>query len=90
LAGEYFGRVGTAKKLVEKTNNFLLMRVLVVSVLELWFYRYPYSHLRSTLLYVHGYHRYRTVWESPAYGEVLRCEREVGNSHDTYTGAINR
>lgn len=39
---------------------------------------------------IHGYHQYRTVWESPADGEVLRCEREVGNSHDTYAVAIKK
>jgi len=37
---------------------------------------------------IRGYHKYRTVWESPADREVLRCECEVGNSHDTYTVAI--
>ena len=37
---------------------------------------------------IHGYHEYRTIWESPADGEVLRCEREVGNSYDTYAIAI--
>ena len=39
---------------------------------------------------IRGYHEYRTVWESPADGEVLRCEREVGNSHDTYAVAIKK
>ena len=39
---------------------------------------------------IRGYHEYKTVWESPADGEVLRCEREVGNSHDTYAVAVKK
>jgi len=30
------------------------------------------------------------VWESPADEEVLRCERKVGNSYDTYAVAIKK
>ena len=39
---------------------------------------------------IHGYHEYRTVWDSPVDGEVLRCECKVGNSHDTYAVAIKK
>jgi len=38
---------------------------------------------------VHGYHEYKNTWDAPI-GELLRCEREVGNIHDTFTVAIKR
>ena len=36
---------------------------------------------------VHGFHIYKDVWE-PTIGEVLSCERDIGNSHDTFAVAI--
>jgi len=34
-----------------------------------------------------GYHEYKDVWDVPV-GELLQCEREVGNVHDTLAVAI--
>ena len=36
---------------------------------------------------VRGFHVYQDVWE-PTIGEVLSCERDIGNSHDTFAVAI--
>ena len=69
---------------VDHTNNFLLIHTFAVSAPELWFYRCPYTHLQSTMLYMVIWHEYRNVWESPTDGEVLRCGCEVGNSHHAY------
>ena len=33
-----------------------------------------------------GFHVYKDVWK-PTIGEVLSCERDTGNSHDTYAVA---
>ena len=38
---------------------------------------------------VWGYHYYRAVWDA-AIGEVLQCEREVGNVHDTFAVAVKK
>ena len=37
-----------------------------------------------------GYHEYKAVWVSPTVGEVLSCEREAGNNHDTYAVAFKK
>ena len=31
---------------------------------------------------IQGHHVYKTIWENPVIGEELKCQREVGNSHD--------
>ena len=31
---------------------------------------------------IQGHHVYKTSWENPVIGEELKCQREVGNSHD--------
>ena len=36
---------------------------------------------------VRGFHVYKNVWE-PTVDEVLLCEREIGNSHDTFAVAV--
>ena len=36
---------------------------------------------------VRGFHIYKDVW-NPTIGEVLFCERDIGNSHDTFAVAI--
>jgi len=38
---------------------------------------------------VHGYHEYKNTWDAPI-GEMLRCERVVGNIHDTFAVAIKK
>ena len=38
----------------------------------------------------HGYHEYKPVWVNPTVREVLSCEREAGNSHDTYAVALKK
>ena len=38
-------------------------------------------------LCMRGFHVYKNVWE-PTVDEVLLCEREIGNSHDTFAVAV--
>ena len=38
---------------------------------------------------IRGYHYYRTVWDA-AIGEVLQCEREMGNVHDKFAIAVKK
>ena len=44
-------------------------------------------YLFSVATAVHGYQVYKNAWE-PTVGEVLHCEREIGNSHDMFAFAI--
>ena len=37
-----------------------------------------------------GYHIYKTIWEATIDGELLACEREVGNIHDTFAVAVKK
>ena len=37
---------------------------------------------------VHGYHHYKAIWDIAIDGEVLSCEREVGNVHDTFAVTV--
>jgi len=37
---------------------------------------------------IQGYHEYKAIWDNPTIGEVLRCQREVGNSYDTNAVAV--
>ena len=37
---------------------------------------------------IQGYHEYKDIWENPIIGEELRCQREIGNSHDTLAVAV--
>ena len=53
--------------------------------MELSHGRKMYSFSLTTA--VCGFHIYKDVWE-PTIGEVLSCERDIGNSHDTFTVAI--
>ena len=41
----------------------------------------------SLTVVVCGFHNYKNVWE-PTIDKVLSCERDVGNSHDTFAVAI--
>ena len=36
---------------------------------------------------VHRYHDFEDIWEAPV-GEILQCQREVGNVHDTFSVAV--
>ena len=36
---------------------------------------------------VRGYYVYQDIWR-PEIGDVLHCEREIGNSHNTFAVAI--
>ena len=36
---------------------------------------------------IYGYHEYQNAWDTPI-GEILSCEKEVGNIHDTFVVAI--
>ena len=36
---------------------------------------------------VRGYHIYKEVWEAPL-GQLLLCQRELGNVHDPYAVAV--
>ena len=38
---------------------------------------------------VRGYH-YKAIWEAAIDGEVLSCEREVGNVHDTFAVSVKK
>ena len=39
---------------------------------------------------VRGYHHYKAIWDAAIDGEVLSCEREVGNVHDTFAVAVKK
>ena len=47
-----------------------------------------YSFTVSSMTNVRGYHVYKDIWENPAIGEELCCEREVGNSKDPLAVAV--
>ena len=47
------------------------------------------EHMFSVEVMVHGYHKYQSVWDAPI-SEMLLCEREVGNVHDTSAVAIKK
>ena len=38
---------------------------------------------------IRGHHVYKEIW-TPSIGEVLRCEKEEGNSHDLYAVAMKK
>ena len=46
------------------------------------------EHVFSVEAMLHGYHQYQNAWDAPI-GEILSCERKVGNIHDTFAVAIN-
>ena len=46
------------------------------------------EHVFSVEVMVRGY-QYQNVWAAPI-GEMLICEREVGNIHDTFVVAIKK
>ena len=46
-------------------------------------------HVFSVEAMVCGYHNYQKAWNIPI-GEVLSCEREVGNIHKTFAVAITK
>ena len=37
---------------------------------------------------IQGHHVYKAIWENPIIREELKCQREVGNSHDTLAVAV--
>jgi len=39
---------------------------------------------------IRGYHVYKAIWDATIDGEVLLCEREVGNIHDTFAVAVKK
>ena len=39
---------------------------------------------------VRGYHSYKIIWEATNDGEMLACEREVGNIHDTFAVTMKK
>ena len=39
---------------------------------------------------IHGYHKYKSIWDNPSIGESLICKREVGNCYDTHAVAIKK
>ena len=40
---------------------------------------------------IRGYHEYKLIWNNPVAGEdLLLCEREIGNPHDTHTVAVKK
>ena len=39
---------------------------------------------------IHGYHKYKTVWENPVLAEKLHCMREIKNPHDPAAVAIQK
>ena len=39
---------------------------------------------------IHGYHKYKSIWDNPSVSESLICEREVGNCYDTHAVAIKK
>ena len=39
---------------------------------------------------IRGYHVYKEIWEVAINGEVLLCEREVRNIHDTFAVAVKK
>ena len=41
-------------------------------------------HVFSVRAMVRGYHYYKAIWEAAIDWQVLSCEREVGNVHDTF------
>ena len=39
---------------------------------------------------IRGYHVYKVIWEAAIDGEVLLCDREVGNIHDTFAVVVKK
>ena len=37
---------------------------------------------------IQGHHVYKDIWENPTIGEELKCQREIGNSHDPLAVAV--
>ena len=37
---------------------------------------------------IQGHHVYKDIWENPTIGEELKCQREIGNSHDPLALAV--
>ena len=48
------------------------------------------DHVFSVQAMVRGYHYYKAIWEAAIDGEVLSCEREVGNVHDTFAVGVKK
>ena len=48
------------------------------------------DHVFSVQAMVRGYHYYKAIWEAAIDGEVLSCEREVGNVHDTFAVSVKK
>ena len=59
-----------------------------------------YSELSTTITHVmytfmlesviHGYHKYKGLWDAAVNGVGLLCEREPENSHDTFAVAVQK
>jgi len=39
---------------------------------------------------IRGYHEYKLIWNDPIIGKELRCQCELGNSHDPYAVAVQK
>ena len=37
---------------------------------------------------IQGYHEYKDIWENPIIGEELKCQRKIGNQHESLAVAI--
>ena len=48
------------------------------------------DHVFSVQAIVRGYHYYQAIWEAGIDGEVLLCEREVGNVHNMFAVTIKQ
>ena len=48
------------------------------------------EHVFSVSSTVRGYHHYKAIWNAAIDGEVLSCEREVGNVHDTFAVTVKK
>ena len=39
---------------------------------------------------IHGYHKYKIIWENPSIGGSLICEQEIGNCYDSHAVAVKK
>ena len=51
---------------------------------ESWRMEYEFS----VQAMVRGYHIYQNIWDAACDGELLNCERQIGNPHDPSAIAV--
>ena len=39
---------------------------------------------------VRGYHIYQNIWDAACDGELLNCEKQIGNPHDPSAVAVKK